>query len=621
MVSAIFRAGDRKKKDLGFSVPFLILNFFLLSAHAQERCKTNEVLKEAEYSNPHIKTTRENIHAATSRWVQENAASTGVRSVITVPVVVHVLYNKPEQNITDAQIISQIDVINEDFRRLNKDAANTPDYFKPTATDCEIEFCLAKQDPFGNPTSGIIRKETQAEFFSLEGAMKNPAKGGTTGWNGAKYLNIWVCNLSQGVLGFASYPGADLPQNDGIVISWKSFGRRGSAIKPYHLGRTVTHEIGHWLNLEHIWGDNDVSDVCSGTDFVDDTPNQAGASTGCPVFPRSSCNNYSDMFMNFMDYTRDSCMNMFTNGQKLRMLAVLNGYRSGIQSSKGCIEPPAKIECDTITNVLNPEGLYLYRSSTLFPQSKGFLIGHNNLYHKGFADLIRNNSSKKLSRLVFDFARADYGMSTDSIRIKVWEVDVSSKGPGKMLSEKKISVSFISDNIDSYKETELIFNPEIAVADSFFAGFEIDYLPGDSVVLNATEINPSSKPTAWYQNENGNWIAYSSPELDAKFSIGVFAYFCSTVPQSVYNLSDQDAGISVFPNPVRSVFFVSGLPVHRRFLYQMCSLDGRIVKSGEYTNGDQAFEMDASLLSPGIYFLTFSAPEKKYIMKVLIGNH
>jgi hypothetical protein len=236
--------------------------------------------------------------------------------VIVIPVVVHVLYNNNSQNISDQQILSQIASLNQDYRRLNADAVNTPAPFSNVAADTRITFCLAKTDPNGNYTTGIIRKYTKESTFLADDAVKFSSKGGDDAWDATQYLNIWVCNLFGRTLGYGVLPGSPL-EKDGVVIKYSVFGTTGSVSAPYNKGRTATHEIGHWLGLRHLWGDA----VC-GDDGIADTPPQQASNSSCPSFPHtSSCsiNQYGDMFMNFMDFADDACMNLFTEGQKLAM--------------------------------------------------------------------------------------------------------------------------------------------------------------------------------------------------------------------------------------------------------------------------------------------------------------
>src|SRR5947209_1142000 len=252
-----------------------------------------------------------------------------------IPVVVHVVYNTNAQNISDAQINSQIAVLNKDYRKKNTDISKVPAAFAPLATDARIQFKLATTDPNGAATNGITRTHTNTVSFSDDDAVKHAASGGHDAWPADKYLNLWVCPLGGGLLGYAQFPGGPAA-TDGVVILHSGFGTSGTAAAPFNLGRTASHEVGHWLNLRHIWGDDGTG--CSGSDFVDDTPNQAGPNFGKPVFPHPSCNNppNGDMFMNYMDYVDDDSMFMFSAGQVVRMQAALDGLRSSIGKQISC---------------------------------------------------------------------------------------------------------------------------------------------------------------------------------------------------------------------------------------------------------------------------------------------
>jgi hypothetical protein len=234
--------------------------------------------------------------------------------ITTIQIVVHVVYNEDDQNISDAQINSQVDVINRDFRGTNADIAQVPTVFQPLVGDARIQFRLAN----------VTRTQTNVASFSDDDGVKSAATGGADAWPADRYLNIWVCPLGGGLLGYAQFPGGPIA-TDGVVITYTAFGTTGTAAAPFNLGRTATHEIGHWLNLRHLWGDDGTG--CNGSDFIDDTPNQAGANVGVPAFPHVTCDNApnGDMFMNYMDYTDDVAMVMFTAGQVNRMqLAVDN---------------------------------------------------------------------------------------------------------------------------------------------------------------------------------------------------------------------------------------------------------------------------------------------------------
>ncbi|HOZ57738.1 MAG TPA: zinc metalloprotease [Nakamurella multipartita] len=250
-----------------------------------------------------------------------------------IPVVVHVLDHSDATTISDAQVASQIEVLNEDYAGTNADLSKVPAPFAQLVGRPGLSFHLATQDPAGQPTTGITRTRTAAVDFGVDDTMKKRSSGGADAWDTTRYLNLWVCGLRGGVLGYAQFPGGD-PATDGVVIATAAFGRQGSAKAPFDLGRTATHEIGHYLNLSHIWGEARVP-TCDDTDFVGDTPNQLGPNSGKPRFPKVSCPAApnGDMFMNYMDYVDDDSMFMFSQQQVERMHAALQLSRSGLGAS------------------------------------------------------------------------------------------------------------------------------------------------------------------------------------------------------------------------------------------------------------------------------------------------
>lgn len=279
------------------------------------------------------------------------------RSVITIPVVVHVIhFGEPigtGRNISDAQIQSQINVLNKDFRRYNTDIFSVPAAFRGVSDDPLIQFCLAQQDEFGNLTNGIKRwlgSQSSWDMSTINSVVKPVSI-----WDRDKYLNLWTLEfggVDVATLGYAQFPSSGAANTDGVVIKYTAFGNTGNVIAPFNLGRTATHEVGHWLNLRHIWGDDGTA--CTGDDFVFDTPNQAGKSSGTPSFPvTDACSvDYPGInFYNYMDYSNDAITSMFTFGQAGRVDAALFGSRSSLLTSIGCQAPTGINESTTNHNV------------------------------------------------------------------------------------------------------------------------------------------------------------------------------------------------------------------------------------------------------------------------------
>ena len=292
-------------------------------------CGTMEVYNKQVEAFPEYRRAQANIEDEIGQLL-ERKRTFRLDTPVTISVVVHVLYNQAEENISDEQIFSQIEVLNKDFRSRIDDKSNVPEVWTGLVADANIEFRLAMVDPSGNTATGITRTETGVTGFGTDNAMKASATGGIDPWPTDRMLNIWVCNLGESLLGYAQFPGGP-PETDGVVIDYRAFGTTGTARAPFNLGRTTTHEIGHYLNLSHIFGDGRGSS-CADTDYVDDTPNQLGPNYQKPSFPSVSCNNapHGDMFMNYMDYVDDDTMCMFTEGQAARMNATIFGPRASL---------------------------------------------------------------------------------------------------------------------------------------------------------------------------------------------------------------------------------------------------------------------------------------------------
>ena len=304
-------------------------------------CATMDEHRRLAYLYPEYRRRRREIELETADFIARYAEE-GLRTgVVRIPVVVHVLWNTAAQNVSDAQINSQIAVLNADFRRTNADAASVPAHFAGAAADTRIEFALAVRDPNCAVTTGITRTNTATAGFTkaTRNNVKSAVTGGADPWPSDRYLNMWVANFTDSLLGFATFPGGSAAL-DGFVVDTQAFGTIGTATAPFNLGRTATHEIGHWLNLIHIWGDDTTqSNQCLQSDNCADTPNQADETYGTPSGIRISCSNgpNGDMYMNYMDYTDDAGMFMFSQDQATRMNAALSVSRTGMLASDGLI--------------------------------------------------------------------------------------------------------------------------------------------------------------------------------------------------------------------------------------------------------------------------------------------
>ena len=397
----------------------VLLSVAGLSINAQkEKCATMKHWEKIKEMDPDAQHRMEQLELQTRNWIKSNQ---GQRSalIVTIPVVVHVVYHTDTENVSESQINSQIVVLNEDFRKLNTDTLSPSHPFYPLMGDSEIEFCLAQQDPDGNISNGITRTFTNSTSFSGNDSEKFDESGGKNNWDPTQYLNLWVCNLgsSDGTLGYATFPSdlADFSEYDGVVIDFRAFGTEGTAgsgdFEYNDLGRTATHEVGHWLNLSHIWGDAECGD-----DKVADTPTAEMDNAGCPTFPynaNSVCgtDENGEMYMNFMDYTDDECMAMFSNGQSNRMEAAIMAERSELLNSEGCTP---------VTGIANLNEAVLY--FMIFPNpSEGYF----------FVDLQSEQPDDVEIKVINMLGEIVYQRSMQSvITLSKYKIDISNEASG-----------------------------------------------------------------------------------------------------------------------------------------------------------------------------------------------
>ncbi len=319
----------KSKSSCFQSITLLLIISFLsfLKTNAQDLCGTYELYQEMMKNDPIFRIKQEKSKTQAS-------ARSQFQGIVTIPVVVHVVYNNEAENVSDEQIYSQIEVLNEDFGNV----ISSPTMWSDVAANPQMEFCLATRDINGNATCGITRTYTDSTVFRIQTSVKDESTGGISGWPATDYLNIFVCDIAN-VRGYATFPDAE-DSIDGIVIDYLSFGRGAQfnfSDPRFNLGRTGTHEVGHWLRLSHIWGDGG----CDIDDGISDTPSSPGPNYGCAIGSLACRGDSLNMVQNYMDYSDDGCMNLFTQGQVnlMRKAFDVRGSRVSILSSKGCDAP------------------------------------------------------------------------------------------------------------------------------------------------------------------------------------------------------------------------------------------------------------------------------------------
>ena len=320
---------------------FVFLTCITSGLYAQRQCGTMDLLEKKFKQNPRLREAFAKNERDLSNYIQQRVKNKAFEKTLATPAVIPVVFHIVMPNpsiVTDAQVLAQVDTINKDYAGLNGDSVRIPSYFKTLFGKSGISFCLAQRTPTGEPTNGIVRfASIKATFSNSDNeSVKHATLGGDDAWDADKYLNVWICDLSGDLIGYGTFPGSTDANEQGVVVDYGSL--PGGPLTGFNKGKTLTHEIGHYFNLYHIWGDD--NGACTGTDFVDDTPNQANSTTGCPTGVQvDACSTVTPGFMyqNYMDYTGDDCLVMFTLMQVDRMEAALTFSRASLFTSNGCI--------------------------------------------------------------------------------------------------------------------------------------------------------------------------------------------------------------------------------------------------------------------------------------------
>ncbi|MFN5370913.1 MAG: M43 family zinc metalloprotease [Bacteroidia bacterium] len=616
----------------------LALALFLgisVGVSAQRQCGTMENLQMLIDNNPSIIEQMQAVEEHT-RHVEEHGLAP--RVVINIPTVFHIVYKNSTENISDAQIQSQLTVLNNDFRKLNSDASLIPSLFAGVAADMEFNFCMAQRTPSGAAFNGINRvASTRTTSFGSGNNVKQSSTGGTPGWDPNKYLNVWVCDIGGGILGYATFPGTATATTDGVVCDYRYFGTTGTATAPFNKGRTATHEVGHWLNLRHIWGDQNC-----GSDLVNDTPTHQTANYGCPAYPKNNncTGGGTEMTMNYMDYVDDACMYMFSAGQKARSVALFaaGGLRAALLTSDGCT-PVTPGACNT------PAGLASSNvTSTTATVSWGSVSGalSYNLEYK---------TAAATSWTLFNTTSTAVNLSglTASTTYNFRVTTVCSNGNSAVSAAASFTTQAVSTCTDNYEPNEsrtaaltipLATNITARIGTStdkdYFkfnntssarnvkvtltnlpADYDLELFRGSSRVR--TSVNGGTTPetciynnsqsattyTAYVYGYNGAFNASSCYTLRAEISSSSFVRTGDETEATDMEVFGDDR-LSVYPNPSNGVLNIRINPESDLTqTVQVFNHLGQIVESYElsFTKSQPAVVVSLNDLNDGMYFV------------------
>ena len=643
-------------KKLYLFIALVCLSSIAVQAQTAKRsCGTMEALDRLLLDNPNLANTRQDIEDQTQKFIQLGGANSGLRSTITIPVVVHVIYANTTQNISDAQIQSQITVLNQDYSRTNTDWTSTPSVFQSVVAVPGIQFCLAQRDPSGNATTGIVRKSTTVSSFSTNDAVKHSSSGGDDAWPSASYLNLWVCNIGGGILGYAQFPGG-AAATDGVVINYTAFGNTGTAAAPYNKGRTATHEIGHWLNLYHIWGDD--NGACTGTDNVNDTPNQGSENYGCPTFPHISCSNgpNGDMFMNYMDYTDDACMFMFTAGQNSRMQALFatGGARASLLTSTGCVAPtggttacaaPSGLSTSAITATTATlswtavSGATSYNVQYMPSTSTTWTTTTATTNSKSLTGLTASTSYSYQVQAVCSGGSSAYSSASSLTTSAATTGCTDAYEPNESrTAAKSIAVNTnitaligTSTDKDYFKFTNTAAAPNIKVTLSNLpADYDLKLYNSAGTLLYTSQNGGTTAETIKYNAAPvGTYYAYVygySSAYNATSCYTLNASIGSTAWREAEEVTDgeklSEILYNIYPNPSNGKFnlMISTSDVLDKVSVKVIDMLGNIVTTEEYENVIGIRNMDLSIESaaPGIYNVLITSGQKTEVRRVIV---
>lgn len=617
----------------------IALMFGYINTQAQvlhRKCGTTEYLTQQKAEDPGLELRMLNYEQALQKWIENNREYIkNSKTTVTVPVVVHILYNTTAENVSDTRVLEQINVLNSDYAGLNTHSMQAFDDSLKVNTN--LQFCLAKRTPEGLATSGIERRYTPVTVFYIGTTMKYFSSGGLDAWDPAKYMNIWVCNLGGGYCGFAQYPSSVVSPTYGVVINYRYFGKTG-AIAPYNLGGTTTHEIGHCFNLNHTWGDD--AGACTGNDYAEDVPNEANYTSGTHTgVLLDACSPIAPgvQYTNFMDYSDDISYANFTPDQAARIAALFvpGGLLYSLSISDGCT-PVDAASCGT------PTGL----SATAITQTAATLnwsavSGATSYYVQyrmsgttPFTTIVSSATSANISGLAsattYEFQvqalcvyPGEYSGLTTFTTLQEACVD-NYESNNTVSAAKNIVVNSdinamigASTDIDyfKFKNTKKAKNINITLTD-LPANFDLALYNNSGKTLLATSQNTGT---------NSESIIYNTTKKEATYVIKVYgvnaAYSATTcytltanISGSAFKIINEEigenntiGGISLYPNPANDKLTIEYNSDNAGdVVLRIYDVSGRSIATTKHqaSEGLNTYSMDVAGLSKGMYILS-----------------
>jgi hypothetical protein len=573
----------------------------------------------------------------------------------TIPVIVHVIHNGDpvgsNDNIPNAQIVSQIGILNNDFAGTGLGASGIPSAFSSAKSNTQISFCLATIDKNGAGMSEAGVNRVNYSSLGISGGYPTDftptnmvAVKQLTIWDPSKYLNIWVVkSLKSGtniLLGYATFPPSTglsgisntttgTATDDGLVIWRKAYGNVGVLGGSSAEGRTATHEIGHYLGLRHIWGDGTCAD-----DFCNDTPPAEKANYNCQTFPYNvngpcSPGANGEMFMNFMDYGDDPCIYMFSNNQNTRMQTALSSspLRSnlGISTPTLCsfVAPPTLTNCDTVANFQPANNTLDSIRANTQGGTWGWVAGHNSFADIAKAEEYNYAAGNKLlvgALMVLDHALDASG--SGQLRMSYW----ASSGAAPAASASA-SANFSLGPIPEDQFVYFPFASGITVSPKFFIGIDNLLYTGtqDSIALFMAKASAVSSNKAWEKQSNGNWVAFSTPSTGwgLNSSLTVFPVFACPSAVGVEEIVNPTTQTIFFPNPANDKLLISLADDNKSISAKTIIKDayGRIIKQESFNiEINKTINLSTSDLANGIYFVELITDKKTEVKKIIVKH-